>query len=89
MSQRFLAEILEPRAWELFEMMRDNLRQARALDACTAGIVLTGGGARWRTWRSCGDGVAQAASWLRRRTPAHAFELAVPSTLRRLVCSVR
>lgn len=46
MSQRFLAEILEPRAWELFEMMRDNLRQARALDACTAGIVLTGGGAR-------------------------------------------
>jgi cell division protein FtsA len=46
MSQRFLAEILEPRAWELFEMMRDNLRQARALDMCTAGVVLTGGGAR-------------------------------------------
>lgn len=46
MSQRFLAEILEPRAWELFEMMRDNLRQARTLELCTAGIVLTGGGAR-------------------------------------------
>lgn len=46
MSQRFLAEILEPRAWELFEMIRDNLRQARALELCTAGIVLTGGGAR-------------------------------------------
>ena len=46
MAQRFLAEILEPRAWELFEMMRDNLRQARALELCTAGIVLTGGGAR-------------------------------------------
>jgi cell division protein FtsA len=46
MSHRFLAEILEPRAWELFEMMRDNLRQARALELCTAGMVLTGGGAR-------------------------------------------
>jgi cell division protein FtsA len=48
MSQRLLAEILEPRAWELFEMMRDNLRQARALEVCTAGMVLTGGGARLR-----------------------------------------
>jgi cell division protein FtsA len=48
MSQRLLAEILEPRAWEMFEMMRDNLRQARALEVCTAGIVLTGGGARLR-----------------------------------------
>jgi len=26
--------------------MRDNLRQARSLELCTAGIVLTGGGAR-------------------------------------------
>jgi cell division protein FtsA len=48
MSQRLLAEILEPRAWEMFEMMRDNLRQARALEVCTAGIVLSGGGARLR-----------------------------------------
>jgi cell division protein FtsA len=27
-------------------MMRDNLRQARVLEICTAGSVLTGGGAR-------------------------------------------
>ena len=43
--QRFLAEILEPRARELFTLMRDNLRQGGVLDALGAGIVLTGGGA--------------------------------------------
>ena len=46
MPQRFLAEILEPRARELFEIMRDNLRHAGVLELCGAGIVLTGGGAR-------------------------------------------
>ena len=46
MGQRFLAEIIEPRARELFELMRDNLRQAGVLDLCGAGIVLTGGGSR-------------------------------------------
>jgi cell division protein FtsA len=44
--QRFLAEILEPRAAELCEMLRDHLRQAGVLDLCNAGLVLTGGGAR-------------------------------------------
>jgi len=44
-SQRFLAEILEPRAAELFEHVRDNLRQGGVLDLCAAGSVLTGGGA--------------------------------------------
>jgi len=44
-SQRFLAEILEPRATELFEHVRDNLRQGGVLDLCAAGSVLTGGGA--------------------------------------------
>ena len=44
--QRFLAEILEPRARELFTMMRDNLRQGGVLEALGAGCVLTGGGAR-------------------------------------------
>jgi cell division protein FtsA len=44
-SQRFLAEILEPRATELFEHVRDNLRQAGVLELCAAGSVLTGGGA--------------------------------------------
>jgi cell division protein FtsA len=43
--QRFLAEILEPRARELFTMMRDNLREGGVLDALGAGCVLTGGGA--------------------------------------------
>ena len=43
--QRFLAEIIEPRAAELFEHVRDNLRQGGVLDLCAAGSVLTGGGA--------------------------------------------
>jgi cell division protein FtsA len=46
LSQRFVAEILEPRARELFEMMRDTLRQAGMFEACLAGIVLCGGGSR-------------------------------------------
>jgi cell division protein FtsA len=43
--QRFLAEILEPRAREIFTMLRDNLRQGGVLEALGAGCVLTGGGA--------------------------------------------
>ena len=46
MSQRLLGEVLEPRARELFELLRDHLRQAGVLELCTAGVVLTGGGAR-------------------------------------------
>jgi cell division protein FtsA len=46
MSQRLLGEILEPRARELFELVRDNLRHGGALDLCRAGFVITGGGAR-------------------------------------------
>ncbi len=46
MPRRFMAEILEPRADELCELMRDHLRQAGVLDACNAGLVLTGGGSR-------------------------------------------
>jgi cell division protein FtsA len=46
MPQRFMAEILEPRALELCELMRDHLKQAGVLDACPAGVVLTGGGSR-------------------------------------------
>ena len=44
--QRLLSEILEPRARELFHMLRDNLRQGGVLEALGAGCVLTGGGAR-------------------------------------------
>jgi cell division protein FtsA len=45
-SQRMVGEILEPRARELFEMLRDNLRHAGMLELCVGGIVLTGGGSR-------------------------------------------
>jgi cell division protein FtsA len=46
MPQRFLAEILEPRAVELFELVRDHLQQAGVLELANAGLVLTGGGSR-------------------------------------------
>jgi cell division protein FtsA len=46
LPQRFLAEIIEPRAVEFCEMARDHLRQAGVLDLCNAGLVLVGGGAR-------------------------------------------
>lgn len=44
--QRFLAEILEPRARELFTMLRNNLREGGVLEALGTGCVMTGGGAR-------------------------------------------
>ncbi len=43
--QRLLAEMLEPRATELFRMMRDNLRSGGVMEALGAGVVITGGGA--------------------------------------------
>ncbi len=46
MSQRLIGEILEPRARELLELTRDNLRHAGVFDHCIAGLVLTGGAAR-------------------------------------------
>ncbi len=46
LPQRLVAEILEPRARELFEMLRENLRHAGMLEHCAAGMVITGGGAR-------------------------------------------
>lgn len=45
-SQRMLGEILEPRARELFEMLREQLRQARVFEALGAGCVLIGGASR-------------------------------------------
>jgi cell division protein FtsA len=45
-SQRMLGEILEPRARELFEMLRDQLRQAGVLEALGTGCVLMGGVSR-------------------------------------------
>jgi cell division protein FtsA len=46
MSQRLLGEIIEPRARELFEILRDHLRQNGMMDLMPAGIVLTGGASR-------------------------------------------
>jgi cell division protein FtsA len=46
LSQRMVGEILEPRARELFEMLRDNLRHSGMLDRCIAGVVLSGGASR-------------------------------------------
>ena len=43
---RSLAEILEPRARELFHYVRENLREGGVLEALGAGCVLTGGGAK-------------------------------------------
>src|ERR1700682_6306631 len=45
-SQRMVGEILEPRARELFEMLRDNLRHGGMIDVCVGGIVLSGGTSR-------------------------------------------
>src|SRR5712672_606715 len=46
LPQRLVAEILEPRARELYEMLRETLRQGGMFDACLAGIVISGGGSR-------------------------------------------
>ena len=46
MQQRMLGEILEPRARELMELLRDHLRQAGISELLGAGLVLTGGGSR-------------------------------------------
>jgi cell division protein FtsA len=73
MGQRLLGEILEPRARELFEMLRDNLRQAGVLDLCGAGAVLTGGGARL-------SGILEIAEQVLRR-PAR---LGAPAPLSRM-----
>jgi len=46
LQQRMLGEILEPRARELMELLRDHLRQAGVLELLGAGVVFTGGGSR-------------------------------------------
>lgn len=46
LPQRLLGEILEPRARELCEMLRDNLRHNGMFEVCLAGLVLSGGCSR-------------------------------------------
>ena len=70
MPQRFLSEIIEPRARELFEMLRDDLRRGGVLDLCGAGIVLTGGGARL-------NGLLEIAEEVLRRPARLALPLAI------------
>src|SRR5208337_3224274 len=45
-KQRMVGDILEPRARELFEMVRDNLRHNGMLNVCAGGVVLSGGTSR-------------------------------------------
>lgn len=46
LQQRMLGEILEPRARELMELLREHLRQAGVYELLGAGVVFTGGGSR-------------------------------------------
>jgi cell division protein FtsA len=70
-QQRLVGEILEPRARELFEMMRDNLRHSGMLDLCVAGIVLSGGASRLA-------GVLDAAESVLRRPVRLAWPTPLP-----------
>lgn len=73
MPQRLLSEILEPRAYELFEFVAENLRGGGVLDALGAGVILTGGGARL-------PGLLQVAETVLRR-PAR---IGIPSSLAKM-----
>lgn len=77
MSQRLLGEILEPRARELFEMVRDNLRQAGAMEVCGAGVVISGGAARL-------NGILEIAEQVLRRP----VRLGTPAPLSRMPSSL-
>lgn len=76
-SQRMVGEIIEPRARELFEMMRENLRHAGMLEVCAAGLVITGGGSRLPGIMDVADSVLRKP--LRMAWPAPIAKM--PSTL--------
>jgi cell division protein FtsA len=69
MPQRFLAEILEPRATELCELLRDHLHHAGVLELCNAGVVLTGGGGRLNGLQEIFERVLQRPVRLAAPTP--------------------
>jgi cell division protein FtsA len=64
MQQRLLGEILEPRARELMEMLRDTLRHAGIFDMVGAGTVITGGGARLQNMMEIAEDVLRKPSRL-------------------------
>jgi cell division protein FtsA len=64
MQQRLLGEILEPRARELMEMLRDTLRHAGIFDMVGAGTVVTGGGARLQNMLEIAEDVMRKPSRL-------------------------
>lgn len=68
-SQRTVGEILEPRARELFEMLRENLRQAGMIEVCAAGVVLTGGGSRLPGMMDIADSVLRKPVRMASPTP--------------------
>ena len=69
LPQRMIGEILEPRARELFELLRDNLRQAGVFDHCVAGLVLSGGAARLPGLLDVAESVLRKAARLAYPTP--------------------
>src|ERR1022692_1181088 len=69
MPQRMAGEILEPRARELFEMLRDNLRHAGVLEHCIAGFVLSGGASRLPGILDVAESVLRKAARLAWPTP--------------------
>jgi cell division protein FtsA len=69
LPQRMIGEILEPRARELFELLRDNLRHAGVFDHCVAGLVLTGGAARLPGLLDVAESVLRKAARLAYPTP--------------------
>lgn len=79
MRQRMVAEILEPRATEMCELVRDHLHHAGVLDICHAGVVLTGGGSRLQGLAEVGEKVLKvpvrmAASMTLNKMPAQLAE---------------
>ena len=69
LPQRMIGEILGPRARELFELMRENLRQAGVLDHCVAGFVLSGGASRLPGLLDVAESILRKAARLAWPTP--------------------
>jgi len=69
LPQRMIGEILGPRTSELFELMRENLRQAGVLNHCIAGFVLSGGASRLPGMLDVAESILRKAARLAWPTP--------------------